>query len=866
MRARFRVRSILAAVATFVATWALSTGTASAIPPVVGANVNVSRAAGNQLEAAVAIDPTNTQRVFVESNDETRALSGVFTARSANGGTTWTTGALGTGTGAGGDGFTPACCDPTVSWDAFGNLFVGYLGFPAGGGRTIEVFVSTDGGATFTSLGPVATGPSLDQPTVTTGAGAVWVTWRQSAAVGVQAAGATVTGLGTVGAFSAPQTAPGSAGGNFGDIAIGPGGEVLVTYQIPSGGQGPATIFTNLDADGVGAGGFAAAVTATTTNVGGFDFIPAQPERSVDAEAGLAYDRSGGAQDGRVYLVYTDEAPDESNDMDIFLRFSDNDGTTWSAPAQVNDDATTRSQFLPRIAVDQSSGDIAFSWHDTRLDDGSGPNANDIDGTANNDAQLWATFSVDGGATFLANVRVSAGTSDEDGAQPPAACCADLDYGDYTGLAFEGGVAHPAWADNSNSTGDNPAGALATMDIYTARILPFAADLSITKSDSPDPVAAGAQLDYTITVANGGPDAATNVVVTDVLPADVTFVSSTASCVEAPPGTLTCTLGTIPSGGSTSFTITVLVDADLVFESGGPTTITNTASVTSDLPDPDATDNADSESTTVVAEADLEIVSFEAIDPPTELLVGDDATITFRKVITNNGPSSPIDAELTLTASASPGATVTPTNLVLAEPALEEGELREVGEEFTVSCEEPSSHTFTFTNVIAPANAADTDPNPANNEAEVVLEIECVVPVLINIKPGGSPNSVNVRNQGVIPVAVLTTAAGEGGLPVAFDATSIDPLSVRFGPADEVFAETGGAFEAHRRGHIEDAFELDEVTMDGDLDMVLHFRTRETGLEAGDTEACVKGDWVDGSGGVHSFFGCDSIRTVPPGP
>jgi uncharacterized repeat protein (TIGR01451 family) len=863
MRIPLRVRSILAAVATFVATTGLVMGVASAIPPVVGANVNVSRAAGNQLEAAVAIDPTNTQRVFVGSNDETRNLTGIFTARSADGGSTWTTGAL--GTGAAGDGFTPACCDPTASWDAFGNLFVGYLGFPTGGGRTIELFVSTNGGATFTALGPIATGPNLDQPTVTTGAGAVWVTWRQSAAVGIQAAGATITALGTVGAFTAPQTAPGSAGGNFGDIAIGPGGEVLVTYQIPSTGQGPATILTNLDADGLGAGGFAPAVTATATNVGGFDFIPPQPERSVDAEAGLAYDRSGGPQDGRVYLVYTDEAPDESNDLDIFLRFSDNDGTTWSAPAQVNDDATTRSQFLPRVAVDQSSGDIAFSWHDSRLDDGSGPNANDIDGTPNNDAQLWGTFSIDGGATVIPNVRISAGTSDEDGAQPPAACCADLDYGDYTGLAFEGGVAHPAWADNSNSTGDNPAGALGTMDIYTTRILPFAAGLSIAKSDSPDPVAAGAQLDYTITVQNDGPDAATGVVVTDVLPSEVTFVSSTVPCVEAPAGTQTCSLGTLASGGSTSFTITVLVDADLVFNAGGPTTITNTTSVASDLPDPDVADNSDSEVTTVVAEADLEIVSFDAVDPPSEILVGDDVTITLQKVITNNGPSAPIDTELTLTASASPGAMVTPTNLLLSEPALELGELREVEEEFTVSCQEPSAHTFTFTNVIEPANAADTDPNPANNDAELTLEIECVAPVTINIKPGSFPNSVNVRNRGAIPVAVLTTAAGEGGLPVAFDATTIDPLSVRFGPADEVFAETGGAFEFHGRGHIEDAFELDEVTKDGDIDMVLHFRANETGLQPGDTEACVKGDWVDSGGGVHSFFGCDSVRTVPPG-
>jgi hypothetical protein len=47
-----------------------------------------------------------------------------------------------------------------------------------------------------------------------------------------------------------------------------------------------------------------------------------------------------------------------------------------------------------------------------------------------------------------------------------------IDYGDYTGLAFFGGVAHPAWSDNSNSTGDNPDGALHQLDIYTASVRP----------------------------------------------------------------------------------------------------------------------------------------------------------------------------------------------------------------------------------------------------------------------------------------------------------------------------------------------------------------------------------------------------------
>ena len=45
-----------------------------------------------------------------------------------------------------------------------------------------------------------------------------------------------------------------------------------------------------------------------------------------------------------------------------------------------------------------------------------------------------------------------------------------IDYGDYIGLSFYSGIAHPGWADNSNSTGNNPNGTLHKLDIYTAAV------------------------------------------------------------------------------------------------------------------------------------------------------------------------------------------------------------------------------------------------------------------------------------------------------------------------------------------------------------------------------------------------------------
>src|ERR1051325_5855777 len=85
-----------------------------------------------------------------------------------------------------------------------------------------------------------------------------------------EAAGAKVTGLGMVGSFSPLEKAPGPSGANFGDIAIGPQGQVMVTYQSPISGSGPSKIYVNLDADGLGSQGFGPAILVTSTQVGGF--------------------------------------------------------------------------------------------------------------------------------------------------------------------------------------------------------------------------------------------------------------------------------------------------------------------------------------------------------------------------------------------------------------------------------------------------------------------------------------------------------------------------------------------------------------------------------------------------------------------
>src|SRR5215472_3300483 len=404
--------------------------------------VNVSATTGNQAESFINVNPTNPNNIVATSNDP--GTNSVFRAYSTDGGTTWTRGTIATGV---------ACCDGQAAWDTFGNLFFVYINNSV---NQINVIVSTDGGATFGAPLTVGTG-SIDQPSIAVGNGSVWVDWNQNGSM--VARGAPVTGLGVFGPFNAPQSIP-SASGSFGGIAVGPGpngGKVIVTYQAPTGGQGPATIFANVDTDGLGPGGFGPQITVSSTNVGGFDFIPAQSERSIDAEAGVVWDATGGPFNDRIYLVYTDETVDENNDTDIEMRTSTDDGATWSARVRVNDDATTNSQFLPYVALDPLTGIVAVGFHDCRNDDG----VNGTNNIPNDDAEYYGTFSTDGGVTWAPNVRLSGGFSNATDSGN------GIDYGDYVGQSALAFKFYTVWADNANCDGTNPNGTLSAFDLYT---------------------------------------------------------------------------------------------------------------------------------------------------------------------------------------------------------------------------------------------------------------------------------------------------------------------------------------------------------------------------------------------------------------
>jgi probable HAF family extracellular repeat protein len=129
--------------------------------------------------------------------------------------------------------------------------------------------------------------------------------------------------------------------------------------------------------------------------------------------------------------------------------------------------------------------------------------------------------------------------------------------------------------------------------------------------------------------------------------------------------------------------------------------------------------------------------------------------------------------------------------------------------------------------------------NPEGNReawlAELTPQQVVPEPVAIDVKPGSSENPINPRSNGVISIAILSTNS--------FDPSTVDQASVEFGPNQAL---------ATGRGQLQD------VNGDGLPDLVLHFRTQDSGIQCGDTSVSITGQTVDGT----PIQGSDSITTV----
>jgi uncharacterized repeat protein (TIGR01451 family) len=167
---------------------------------------------------------------------------------------------------------------------------------------------------------------------------------------------------------------------------------------------------------------------------------------------------------------------------------------------------------------------------------------------------------------------------------------------------------------------------MANNSATAATTVSASADVAMTLTDSPDPVAAGSHLTYTLNVRNHGPSSASAVTVTDTLPTGVSFVSASSGC-SLGSGTVRCALGDLAAG--------ISVSRQIVVKRSTTGTISNTARVSSSTWDPNAENNGQTVGTTVTAPADLALTLSDRPDP---VQVG--SQLIYTLTVWNYGPAS----------------------------------------------------------------------------------------------------------------------------------------------------------------------------------------------------------------------------------
>jgi uncharacterized repeat protein (TIGR01451 family) len=161
-----------------------------------------------------------------------------------------------------------------------------------------------------------------------------------------------------------------------------------------------------------------------------------------------------------------------------------------------------------------------------------------------------------------------------------------------------------------SAAGGDPNSANNSATATTVVASPSQSDVAIVKTAAPEPVNQGTNLAYTLQVTNNGPAIATGVTVSDTLPTQVTYVSSSTTqgtCSQSA-GTVTCSLGSVSVGGLVIVTINV---SAATFSSG--TLVTNTATVSSTTSDPNLTNNTSTAVSTIQAPSAVQIASFRAL-------------------------------------------------------------------------------------------------------------------------------------------------------------------------------------------------------------------------------------------------------------
>ncbi len=299
-------------------------------------------------------------------------------------------------------------------------------------------------------------------------------------------------------------------------------------------------------------------------------------------------------------------------------------------------------------------------------------------------------------------------------------------------------------------------------------------DLSVVKTAQPSPVTAGGQLTYTFTTTNNGPMNATGVMLSDLLPSGVTYVSSSSSqgTVTSSNGGLSVQLGNLANGATATTTVVVSVSP------GAAGSLTNTVTVAGSQADPNLSNNTSTVTTPVVASADLSLVKTASA---TQVKPSDPLTYTF--TVGNLGPSSATGVTIVDTlptgftyssASGDLSASVSGQTLTLTIANLAAGATASITVNGTVA----STASGTLVNT-ATVSAAQADPNLANNTSSVST------PVSVPVQPAANPDLKIVKAATPNPVSVggtltYTLVVTNNSLTTATGVRVVDTLPAGF--------------------------------------------------------------------------------------
>ena len=436
----------------YLASKGASAGGGSTTSLTVGSNVDVSNECGPQSETYITLNPAHPKILAAGSNEIFRdPMRGYF---SADGGSTWRGVDAPLPPPLQGTNDTRFGSDPSLAFDTRGNLFYSYIVVFFGNGNGVDgsqmaVARSTDGGQTYSKVNffgfQSGSNHFNDKPMITVDTSTsspfrdnVYVAWDASAGGNTTAGGIRFARSTDAGASFALTRVddPSGPGQGIGAVPfVGPAGEVYVAWNDYHNN----VIAFNRSLDG---GITWDAQRTVAPKNAPFDIgIPAESFRRALVYPACDTDRSTGPHRGRLYCSWMDLT--STGVTDIFVSSSDDRGTTWSSPAPATDQLPQLvDRFNHWFSVDPVTGDVNFSFYDTR---------NDTTGSRFM-TDTYFTQSNDGGATFRSpNVRVSSLSSNEHDCNGVFPCSA-INYfnqqGDYEGLVSYGGVSHPIWTDS----------------------------------------------------------------------------------------------------------------------------------------------------------------------------------------------------------------------------------------------------------------------------------------------------------------------------------------------------------------------------------------------------------------------------------